>query len=81
MKKIFLLLFLVLGYSHFGHVKASDVQQIDITTDISYILSNLAPSCANLDYDGDGIWHCRVRLTNVLSDFCKRWDIKLSEVA
>ena len=35
----------------------------------------------NLDYDGDGIWHCRVRLTNVLSDFCKRWDIKLSEVA
>ena len=48
-----ILLFLVLGYSHFGHVKASDVQQIDITTDISYILSNLAPSCANLDYDGD----------------------------
>ena len=35
----------------------------------------------NLDYDGDGIWHCRVRLTNVLSDFCKRWDSKLSEVA
>ena len=35
----------------------------------------------NLDYDGDNIWHCRVRLTNVLSDFCKRWDIKLSEVA
>lgn len=35
----------------------------------------------NLDYDGDGIWHCRVRLTNVLNDFCKRWDIKLSEVA
>lgn len=35
----------------------------------------------NLDYDGDGIWHCRVKLTNVLSDFCKRWDIKLSEVA
>ena len=35
----------------------------------------------NLDYDGDGIWHCRVRLTNVLSDFCKRWNSKLSEVA
>lgn len=35
----------------------------------------------NLDYDGDGIWHCRVRMTNVLSDFCKRWDSKLSEVA
>ena len=35
----------------------------------------------NLDYDGDNIWHCRVRLTNVLSDFCKRWDIKLSKVA
>ena len=35
----------------------------------------------NLDYDGDGIWHCRVKLTNVLSDFCKRWDSKLSEVA
>ena len=35
----------------------------------------------NLDYDGDDIWHCRVRLTNVLSDFCKRWGIKLSEVA
>ena len=35
----------------------------------------------NLDYDGIGIWHCRVRLTNVLSDFCKRWDSKLSKVA
>ena len=35
----------------------------------------------NLDYDGNGIWHCRVRLTNVLSDFCKRWDSKLSKVA
>ena len=35
----------------------------------------------NLDYDGDNIWHCRVRLTNVLSDFCKRWDSKLSKVA
>ena len=35
----------------------------------------------NLDYDGDNIWHCRVNMTNVLSDFCKRWDIKLSEVA
>ena len=35
----------------------------------------------NLDYDGDDIWHCMVRLTNVLSDFCKRWDSKLSEVA
>ena len=35
----------------------------------------------NLDYDGDDIWHCRVKMTNVLSDFCKRWDIKLSEVA
>ncbi len=35
----------------------------------------------NLDYDGDGIWHCRVKMTNVLSDFCKRWDSKLSEVA
>ena len=35
----------------------------------------------NLDYDGDDIWHCRVNMTNVLSDFCKRWDSKLSEVA
>ena len=35
----------------------------------------------NLDYDGDNIWHCRVKLTNVLSDFCKRWDNKLSKVA
>lgn len=35
----------------------------------------------NLDYDGDDIWHCMVKMTNVLSDFCKRWDIKLSEVA
>lgn len=35
----------------------------------------------NLDYDGDDIWHCMVNFTNVLSDFCKRWDIKLSEVA
>ena len=35
----------------------------------------------NLDYDGDNIWHCMVKMTNVLSDFCKRWDNKLSEVA
>ena len=35
----------------------------------------------NLDYDGDNIWHCMVKMTNVLSDFCKRWDSKLSEVA
>ena len=35
----------------------------------------------NLDYDGDDIWHCSVKLTNVLSDFCKRWDSKLSKVA
>ena len=35
----------------------------------------------NLDYDGDSIWHCRVKMTNVLSDFCKRWGIKLSKVA
>ena len=35
----------------------------------------------NLDYDGDNIWHCMVNFTNVLSDFCKRWDSKLSKVA
>ena len=35
----------------------------------------------NLDYDGDGIWYCMVNFTNVLSDFCKRWDSKLSKVA
>ena len=35
----------------------------------------------NLDCDGDNIWHCRVKLTNVLSDFCNRWDSKLSKVA
>lgn len=35
----------------------------------------------NLDYDGGNIWHCRVKLTNVLGDFCKRWDSKLSKVA
>ena len=35
----------------------------------------------NLDYDGDNIWHCMVNFTNVLSDFCKRWDGKLSKVA
>ena len=35
----------------------------------------------NLDYDGNGIWHCSIRLTNVLSDFCKRWDNKLNEAA
>lgn len=33
----------------------------------------------NLDYDGDNIWHCMVNFTNVLSDFCKRWDNKLNE--
>lgn len=35
----------------------------------------------NLDYDGDNVWHCRVKLTNVLSDFCKRWNSKLSKAA
>ena len=35
----------------------------------------------NLDYDGDNIWHCMVKMTNVLSDFCKRWDSKLNEAA
>ena len=35
----------------------------------------------NLDYDGDDIWHCMVNFTNVLSDFCKRWDSKLSKAA
>ena len=35
----------------------------------------------NLDYDGDNIWHCMVNFTNVLSDFCKRWDSRLSKVA
>ena len=35
----------------------------------------------NLDYDGDDIWHCMVNFTNVLSDFCKRWDSKLNEAA
>ena len=35
----------------------------------------------NLDYDGDNIWHCMVNFTNVLSDFCKRWDNKLNEAA
>ena len=35
----------------------------------------------NLDYDGDNIWHCMVNFTNVLSDFCKRWDNKLSKAA
>lgn len=35
----------------------------------------------NLDYDGGNIWHCRVKMTNVLSDFCKRWNSKLNEVA
>ena len=35
----------------------------------------------NLDYDGNNIWHCMVNFTNVLSDFCKRWDSKLSKVA
>lgn len=35
----------------------------------------------NLDYDDDDIWHCRVKLTNVLSDFSKRWNSKLSKAA
>lgn len=35
----------------------------------------------NLDYDGGNIWHCMVKMTNVLSDFCKRWNSKLNEVA
>ena len=54
-----------------------------MSLDDIYILTKLYDKgyINNLDYDGDDIWHCRVKMTNVLSDFCKRWDSKLSEVA
>ena len=34
-------------------VFANDCEIVDIDTGVKYIFSNLAPSCANLDYDGD----------------------------
>ena len=34
-------------------VFANDCEIVDIDTGVKYIFSNFAPSCANLDYDGD----------------------------
>ena len=54
-----------------------------ISLDDIYLLTKLYDKgyINNLDYDGDNIWHCMVNFTNVLSDFCKRWDNKLNEAA
>lgn len=41
------------GFIKSDYVLADEVELLDINTDIKYIFSNLAPSCANLDYDGD----------------------------
>lgn len=61
----------------------TDNKKCPMSLDDIYLLTKLYDKgyINNLDYDGDNIWHCMVNFTNVLSDFCKRWDIKLSMVA
>lgn len=61
----------------------TDNKKCPMSLDDIYLLTKLYDKgyINNLDYDGDNIWHCMVNFTNVLSDFCKRWDSKLSEVA
>lgn len=61
----------------------TDDKKCPMSLDDIYLLTKLYDKgyINNLDYDGDNIWHCMVNFTNVLSDFCKRWDSKLSEVA
>lgn len=50
---IFIFIFLIGISSRNTIVSASGGQKIDIVTDITYILSNLAPSCANVNYEGE----------------------------
>ena len=61
----------------------TDNKKCPMSLDDIYLLTKLYDKgyINNLDYDGNGIWHCMVNFTNVLSDFCKRWDSKLSKVA
>lgn len=61
----------------------TDDKKCPMSLDDIYLLTKLYDKgyINNLDYDGDDIWHCMVNFTNVLSDFCKRWDNKLSKVA
>ena len=61
----------------------TDNKKCPMSLDDIYLLTKLYDKgyINNLDYDGDNIWHCMVNFTNVLSDFCKRWDSKLSKVA
>ena len=61
----------------------TDDKKCPMSLDDIYTLTKLYDKgyINNLDYDGDDIWHCMVNFTNVLSDFCKRWDNKLSKVA
>ena len=61
----------------------TDDKKCPMSLDDIYLLTKLYDKgyINNLDYDGDNIWHCMVNFTNVLSDFCKRWDSRLSKVA
>ena len=61
----------------------TDDKKCPMSLDDIYLLTKLYDKgyINNLDYDGDDIWHCMVNFTNVLSDFCKRWDSRLSKVA
>ena len=61
----------------------TDDKKCPMSLDDIYLLTKLYDKgyITNLDYDGDNIWHCMVNFTNVLSDFCKRWDSKLSKAA
>ena len=61
----------------------TDDKKCPMSLDDIYLLTKLYDKgyINNLDYDGDNIWHCMVNFTNVLSDFCKRWDSKLSKAA
>ena len=49
----FIILISVLSLNHSKKVIADDYEVVNINTGIKYIFSNLAPSCANLDYEGD----------------------------
>ena len=61
----------------------TDNKKCPMSLDDIYLLTKLYDKgyINNLDYDGDNIWHCMVNFNNVLSDFCKRWNSKLSNVA
>lgn len=45
--------FSLLGIRSISNVSADETEMVDIKTNVKYILSNLAPSCADLDHNSD----------------------------